>query len=261
MSSYKKEMLNDFNRLAYGQSMHDVFSDFLTITAYDTLVLSEQAYKKLGGKINEEQHNSRIDEMVKIKNKYNNEILLDLTIILMKALTEERKDFLGVIFEELGLGDARNGQYFTPNHISRFMAEIALNNLPELSVLKDKKYVTISDPCIGSGRMAIDACENLREKGFSYYQYFVEGWDISRNPALMTYIQLSLLGVPAMIFWGDSLSMQKYDVFPTPIALLHGWLPKIYKKVTKIETKIVDIENQSIMSAQTNKAIMQISLF
>ena len=229
MSDYKKEILEVFNKLAYGKSSQTVFSDFLTITAYDILVLSENAYKNLGGKFDEDKHNSRISEITEIKNKYNNELLIKATIILMEALTEERKDFLGTIFEELELGDARNGQFFTPNHIAKAMAEITLNNLPDLAALNDKKYITISDPCIGSGRLAIEACEKLRNKGFSYYQYFVEGRDISRTPALMSYIQLSLLGIPAMIVWGDSLAYTVFDEFPTPIALLNGWLPKIYK--------------------------------
>ena len=238
MSGYEKEILAVLNKLAYGVSNHDVFADFLTITSYDMLVLSENAYKNLGGKIDENKHNSRICEIEKIKSKYNNELLLKATMILIKALTEERKDFLGTVFEELGLGDARNGQFFTPNHISKIMAKLSLEGLPELSALNDKKYITIADPCIGSGRLAIEACEELRNKGFSYWQYFVEGRDISRLPALMSYLQLSLLGVPAMVFWGDSLAMKNYEEFPTPIALLQGWLPKIYIKPEDFKRKI-----------------------
>ena len=44
----------------------------------------------------------------------------------------------------------------------------------------------------------------------------------------MSYIQLSLLGIPAVIFHRDSLSMQTWESFETPIAVYHGWISKIY---------------------------------
>ena len=43
----------------------------------------------------------------------------------------------------------------------------------------------------------------------------------------MTYIQLSLLGIPAKVIWGDSLSMRYNEVLYTPFFFLGDFKQKI----------------------------------
>ena len=40
----------------------------------------------------------------------------------------------------------------------------------------------------------------------------------------MAYIQLSYLGIPAVVVHGDSLAMQEYARFYTPVYMIGGWI-------------------------------------
>jgi type I restriction-modification system DNA methylase subunit len=82
------------------------------------------------------------------------------------------------------------------------MAEMILEKqeLPVSSVLQ------ISDPCCGAGGMLIAAASVMKKIGFDYQQnaLFI-AQDIDARCARMAFIQLSLLGAPAVIICGDSL--------------------------------------------------------
>ncbi len=70
-------------------------------------------------------------------------------------------DILGDIYHRLRLNNEWNGQFFTPDHICRFMAQI-VNPVDELS---DKKEpVIINEPTCGSGAMIIGASRLQQEQ-------------------------------------------------------------------------------------------------
>lgn len=72
-------------------------------------------------------------------------------------------DNLGELFMCCNLGNKNTGQFFTPYHISEFMARATL----EESLIKEKAekdgILTISDPCCGGGRFA-DSCFRRPQK-------------------------------------------------------------------------------------------------
>jgi type I restriction-modification system DNA methylase subunit len=138
---------------------------------------------------------------------YNKEQLgkfAELIAYITIALTEEEKDFLGGIYQHLNMGNKKLSQHFTPQRISDAMAEITLQ--PEVKP-KPGKVTTILDPCCGSGVMLISAVKVLKmqsEKNIEHALFV--GQDIDTLCAHMTFIQLSLLGVPAIVKCGDTLS-------------------------------------------------------
>lgn len=80
----------------------------------------------------------------------------------------------------------------------------------KLQLEKSKKgYISVKDPCCGSGTMLIEASEVLISKGISFYEMYMEGVDIDIDCVLMTYIQLSLLGIPAVIYQKNGLDLDK----------------------------------------------------
>lgn len=59
------------------------------------------------------------------------------------------------------------------------------------------------------------------EQGFNYTKNaFVAASDIDRNCALMSYLQISYIGMPAVVLWQDSLTQKTWDSFITPALAL-----------------------------------------
>jgi hypothetical protein len=57
----------------------------------------------------------------------------------------------------------------------------------------------------------------------------------------MCYLQLSLLGIPAVVYNGNTLSMEMYSEWRTPMYIIGGWW---YKKQKQPKPKAKDIELQ-----------------
>ncbi|MBQ6979663.1 MAG: SAM-dependent DNA methyltransferase [Clostridia bacterium] len=131
------------------------------------------------------------------------------------------KDYLGELFIRLNQGNSHTGQFFTPFHISKFMAECAL--LPDIvkEKTKDDGILTISDPCSGGGGMMVAALSVLKECGINYGRNcFVACSDIDIRCVHMTYLQLSLAGVPAIVKHQNSLTRETWSIWRTPAFML-----------------------------------------
>lgn len=131
-------------------------------------------------------------------------------------------DVLGDTYGQLELTNEGRGQFFTPYSVSRMMAQIALQDVAD--GVAEKGYITINDPACGGGAMLIAAAEVLKDAGVNYQQQMhATGQDIDPTAVHMTYIQLSLLHVPAMVIQGDTLRQTCVDVWYTPAHILGGW--------------------------------------
>lgn len=120
-------------------------------------------------------------------------------------------DFLGNIYMICGFGSAAQGQFFTPYSVCRAMAQIVFK--PEKN-----KIMKISDPAVGGGALPIAYAEEMYRKGINYQQWaYFEVWDISQNSCCMAMIQMTLLGMPATIVRGNSLSLEVWEVWETPM--------------------------------------------
>lgn len=83
---------------------------------------------------------------------------------------------------------------------------------------------------VGAGGMILAYIRNLRENKINYQKEFLAiAQDIDRRCAYMTYIQLSLLGIPAQVSWGDTLTMKIFDVLYTPMFVYDNWINKMRK--------------------------------
>ena len=144
-----------------------------------------------------------------------------LLALLVMALEEKHQDFLGQVYMQLNLGNVANGQFFTPYNVSKMMSKICFVDIEKQ--LEEKDFITLSEPCCGSGGMIIAYAETLKEHGYNYqYQLFVEAIDIDEMCFMMAYIQLSLLGVGAKVIHGDSLTLNFHRCFILRSILLMG---------------------------------------
>jgi hypothetical protein len=147
--------------------------------------------------------------------------------LLTLAFEETFTDYLGQIFMELDLGNAHKGQFFTPYSISKLMAQITLDGDIQ-EIIKTKGHFTLSEPSVGSGGMVIAACDALRDQGINYQQAcHATCIDVDIKAVHMAYIQLSIIGLPAVVTHGNTLLMTEQSRWGTPFHFLGGWGRKL----------------------------------
>lgn len=111
---------------------------------------------------------------------------------LFKETWEKQQDILGQIFMEC-ITCGENGQFYTPSHITDFMAKIAMGD--------QETKTTVNDPCCGSGRFLISASKENPEA-------ILYGTDIGIRCSKMAVINMFLFDLNAEIYWGNSLSLE-----------------------------------------------------
>lgn len=131
-------------------------------------------------------------------------------------------DWLGELFMQTGIGNKHNGQFFTPYHISCLCAKVSIDESIVRQKQRDNEIITINDPTCGAGGMLVAALETLdRDYHFNYaHNCFIFAEDIDIRCVHMTYLQLSLAGVPAIVKHTNSLTRETWDVWKTPAFLM-----------------------------------------
>lgn len=123
-------------------------------------------------------------------------------------------DYLGEIFMRCNQANSAKGQVFTPFHIAKLMAKITVTN----DKITTNEILTINDPCCGGGVMLLAALDVLKnDYGINYARdCFIDAGDIDIRCVHMTYLQLSLAGVPAIIKHQNALTRELWSVWRTP---------------------------------------------
>ncbi len=123
-------------------------------------------------------------------------------------------DYLGELFMKCNQGNKGAGQFFTPYHISSLMAKISIMKADVIQ----NDIISISDPCSGGGGMLIAALDVLKNDYNVNYaaHYFMQASDIDIRCVHMTYLQLALAGVPAIVCHQNTLTNELWSVWKTP---------------------------------------------
>lgn len=201
-------------------SKWNVFSDFVEISAL-AIVNSmdkskfderEARYIDIMGKYN-------ADEQKQLQRMY-----VDLTNALHHEVERSNTpvDILGIIFHELELHNNYAGQFFTPQEVCDMMGKIALHENEEQ--LKTRGFISMAEPCIGSGAMCFGFASAMVSADMNYCtQLVIEGTDIDIKCVHMAYVQLSLYGIPAVVIHGNSITLQEWSRWYTPMFVLGDW--------------------------------------
>lgn len=230
-SDPQKELLSLIKSFGYRHSTNDVFSDFVEMSA---LAISNA--------VDRHHYDSREKRYLEIAKKYDRDELGRFSEML-GALTmtfEDRvqrlvpngdglADILGQTYMMLDLGNERAGQFFTPYTVSRLMAGI---NLRDGNPYVDRDgFVTIEEPACGAGGMVIACADALHDAGRNYQQAMhATCIDIDARCVHMTYLQLSLLHIPAIVIHGNALSVESWATWFTPAHILGRWGAKLRRK-------------------------------
>lgn len=226
---FKEKIVKTIRRLGYIYSAWDVFSDFIemgALTVANSVDHTAEAWGKREARYLETINKYRPEE----QNLFP-EMLADLAEVLQYELTWSNApvDVLGAVFHELEFHNQHRGQFFTPQHICDFMGAIALGDAQER--LKEKGYIALNEPCCGSGAMCLGLAKAMMDVGLNYCaQLIVLATDIDIKCVYMCYLQLSLYGIPAVVTHGNTLTLEEWSRWFTPVYILHGWHKKVSGK-------------------------------
>jgi len=223
----KEKLLKTF-RSFYNRNMWEVFTDFVSMSAYT-----------VSNSVDKQNFKEREEQYLALAAKYSKEeinkfpqMLAELIMAFEKSVENgEVCDVLGWIFEKLELHNKYKSQYFTPEHICKFIAKITVGDNPD-RIIEEKGFVTVNEPCCGSGRLLLAFAEVLRENGYNYSKnMFAVAQDVDFKCVCMTYLQLSFYGIPAIVIHGNSLAENNYSYWYTPVYYFDGWYRrKIFEK-------------------------------
>lgn len=215
-------IVKDIERSAYQVDKHIFVSDLFECGA---IAISNQ--------VDLAQKEKREERYLQIINGYTPdlqrklaEIFGKLYALLASVVYDNGRfnDNLGELFMKCNLGSKSAGQFFTPYHISEFMARAVMDETLIKEKTADDGVITINDPCCGGGGMLVAALDVLQSCGVNYARNcFIDAGDIDERCVHMTYLQLSLAGVSAIVRHQNALTRELWGVWYTP-ALLFQYL-------------------------------------
>lgn len=198
--SLEEKLVEEIQKLGRTHGMNTVFTNFLELTA---LVLAIQM-----DPVNRAERQESYEKLEKSMDREALSAYGRMTFYLILAIREyhsDPKDILGEVYTRLKLSNEWNGQFFTPDSISRFMAEI-------LQIPEEKGYVTINEPACGSGTMIYGAVWAMQKNGFDYRKKsFFVAQDIDIRCVWMTYIQCCLYRIPVVVIHGNTLTQEEWS--------------------------------------------------
>jgi len=215
-----------FNELAGHKHRYEVFRDFVTLTA----IALHNGFNRC---------ETLEAEYLGIVKRYDPETVRNhfpqLLAHLVELLEPEPTDILGQLFMQLEISNERTGQFFTPPELSFFMAKLLLGD--ELNeAIKTRGFVTVSEPACGAGGMVLAFAKTVIEQKHNPAKVmWASCQDIDRTAALMCYIQLTLWNIPAEVIVGNTIAMERREVFYTPAHWMGFWNVKLRERHQTME--------------------------
>lgn len=193
----KKDIIKMIGRISGRYSEYEVFTDWIKCCS---LAISNSTDIFNHDGVWQDREQAYIDTMRKYEPK-EREMLMEMFYLLVETLEYEMTDVLGQIYMESGMGSKAAGQFFTPYHLSEACACLLL---PEPD---ENGKIFLNEPSCGGGGMVIAAAAALKEKGFDFQRNLeVVAQDLDWKGVYMCYLQLSLLGIRAIVVQGNTLS-------------------------------------------------------
>lgn len=192
MTEHFNQVVKNLNSIGHRYDLSNAFNDLLTISICSFHRTNIQSRLQEKEQANEELYFNTIKRYDKDNLKLLGETLGLLQLNVLKA---PYSDPLGEYFMQY-ITRGQNGQYFTPEHICEFMAQIhgERNTVFKKNVL---------DPASGSGRMLLSFAK-LNPDNYFYAA------DNSNICAKMACLNFFLNGLRGEVAWMNSLTMEWY---------------------------------------------------
>ena len=207
-----KKIIGQFKELASTRDLWQVYKDFLELSAIAYSNICDEAQAK-------EREERYLDIIKSYKPEQVGHIAMILALIVME-MEKEPQDILGRIFMELDLGSKWTGQVFTPQNLADMLAELSFKE----DEIKERGYIKVMEPAVGGGVTIIGLVKAMLKRGYNpQKQLLVVCGDIDIKAVHMTYIQLSMLGIPAVVRHQDTLTQETMSTWYTPNYILDLW--------------------------------------
>lgn len=228
----QSEFYKLFSQLCGMHSAWEVWADFVSMSALSIANVFDRQ-----GPVHDDRER-QYQETIRRYLKEEREVFPQLFSAVVLALEEDpEQDFLGEMFSALGLNSHWKGQFFTPYHISHFMAEVAMNGVE--TQIERQGWVSVHDPCCGAGALLVAARNVMVRRKIPSTAVLYVAQDVDRTAALMCYIQLALLGCAGYVVVADSLrypltghplcpnAAPEHEVWYLPMYYHKGWQYRI----------------------------------
>jgi len=200
-----KQLLKEFERFAYGQSLHSAFSDLLDWTLLPF-----------------KMHNN-LEDQKKALEAYRTHPKATQLVTLVTLIGDGSENFadpLGELYQQ-AISSGHNGQYWTPEPMCDMMTAITIGE-----TLDDNQ--TVCDPACGSGRMLLSAAK-INRKALFY------GADLDITCCKMTLVNMLLNSLQGEVVHMNTLSNDFYKGYKTGTRLINGYHMPYYIEFTKPE--------------------------
>jgi type I restriction-modification system DNA methylase subunit len=242
-TDHVKEIVKLLEGHRYQHDIYTVFSDNVAAMAYS-----------ISNAVDLRQRDKREQRYMDIVGRYDKATINEFPKMLAHvtlALEERPQDVLGSVFHELELQNKARGQFFTPYDVSKLMAHMQVTDDLE-ALVQQKGFVTLHEPAVGSGSMVIAMAEAMQERGMNpQQQLHLTAVDVDERAAHMAYVQLSLLGIPAEVLVGNTLSGEMRESFFTPAHILGGWSGRL------TTARAMDDARDLVVGAQSTPSVEQ----
>ncbi|WP_175773008.1 N-6 DNA methylase [Paraburkholderia phenazinium] len=236
---YQRDLVKLIRSFSHGHHLYTVFSDFVELCA---LAISNSV-DRLQFEVREKRYLEIVAKYSRDEVERFPQMLGLLTMSFELRVQSSRKaseggasacsggltDVLGQIYMMLELGNARAGQYFTPYSVSHLMALMTVGDGGE--EVREGGFMRLQEPACGAGGMVIATAHALADAGRNYQQTMhATCIDIDQCCIHMTFVQLSLLGIPAVVVHGNALTLDVWGLWYTPAHVLVGWRWKLERR-------------------------------
>lgn len=199
----KKKIIKKIQNMSGSYSPYVIFTDWVEMMAL-SIQNSIYLFHNSIWQMREQQYLG----IIKKYDKKTQHEFTELCAMLTAAYEEEGAcDLLGEIYMEAGCGNKQTGQFFTPFHLSELCAQLSIGDVDE------EHKLILNEPSTGGGGMILAAAKVLRKKGINYQRCMdVTAQDLDWKGVYMSYVQFSLLGIPAIVVQGDTLCEPFTDI-------------------------------------------------
>ena len=203
-----KEIIKLLERLGYSMGVETVFRDWCECFA---LALANGC-DLLHGPVWEKREKRYLDIIGKYKEPA---LFTEMCAHLTNAFEADPwQDHLGRVYMECFGGNKNLGQCFTPQAVCEVCANTA--GIPEKG-----KPSTLYEPACGGGAMVIAYLKACHLAGYEYQRLLrIQAADLDSLCVHMCFIQLSLLGARAIVSQQNTITLETFDVFKTPMEML-----------------------------------------
>lgn len=255
MSDLEKQFITTLKSIETERRLSRVFFDFVELSAI-----------AVANSVDKAQFDGREERYMAIIGRYTSEeaqAFKRCFHFLVEIMSAGYGDYLGHLYMSLDMGNSDMGQYFSPYDLSLLLAKAMVTENAIQEQVNGRGFVSLYEPSVGGGGMVIGAAEVMADLGFNpQQQLHVTCQDLDITAVHMTYLQLSLLGIPAVVIHGDTLRMETRSVWYTPFHILHRWDYKLkYGELAPKHEELITKCHEPTTPQQHSQPAPQLALF